>query len=155
MKLKDTLEDKIEYSNATQFRKSFLGVVDKLQDNMYLRYVVTKHGEPRAVVMSFAAYDMMRRGMQQVIALENQHSPAEAARAAFMQMSRDARGSMRHADAASGYGGAPLSVLTERLDDLAQQVSKLRNHVEHGIPQRPSGPKHGRKSGRLRGASMG
>lgn len=149
MRFKDTLEETIEYSNATQFRKSFLGVVDKLQRNMYLRYVVTKHGEPRAVVMSFAAYDTMRRAMQQIAALEREHSPAEAARAALVQMNTEGRKS-------ASMEELPMAAITERLEELAEQVSNLRSRVEQGNVQRPSAVKsHARRPANVRGMSMG
>ena len=149
MRFKDTLEETIEYSNATQFRKSFLGVVDKLQRNMYLRYVVTKHGEPRAVVMSFAAYDSMRRAMQQIAGLEREHSPAEAARAALLQMNTEGRKPVSLEE-------PPMAAITERLEELAEQVSNLRSRVEQGNTQRPSAVKsHARRPANIRGASMG
>jgi prevent-host-death family protein len=150
MRFKDTLEENIEYSNATQFRKSFLGVVDKLQRNRYLRYVVTKHGEPRAVVMSFAAYDTMRRAMQQIAALEHEHSPAEAARAALLQMNAEGRNSV------SSMEAPPMAAITERLEDLAEQVSNLRSRVEQGTTPRASAVKsHARRPANVRGVSVG
>ncbi len=135
MKRYGSLEERIEYSNATQFRKSFLGIVDELQHNNYLRYVVTKHGEPRAVVMSFVAYDLMKRAVEEVIALDDRRSPAEAARAAFEQLnasSRQSTGSMV-ADLTQGDALSPTEVL-ERLNALVEEVNDLRQRVGQGVP---------------------
>jgi PHD/YefM family antitoxin component YafN of YafNO toxin-antitoxin module len=124
-KPKYTLEERVEYSNATQFRKLFLGVVDDLHANSYLRYIITKHGEPRAVVMSFAAYQMMYRALQQVTKLQNETSPDEAARVALRQL--------KEADSPEGSDeevNFDLSAsLIKRLDAVVEEVNDLRQRV--------------------------
>jgi hypothetical protein len=134
---KYTLEERVEYSNATQFRKLFLGLVDDLHANSYLRYIITKHGEPRVVVMSFAAYQMMYRALQQVTKLQSETSPAEAAKVALRQL--------EEADSSGGSGEEVNSALSasliKRLDAVVEEVNDLRQRVSVATSENMCGSK--------------
>src|SRR5277367_5457382 len=54
-------EETLNFSNLTEFRNSLLQVIPKLQEDDLLRFVITKHGQPAAVIMSYQAYSTFKR----------------------------------------------------------------------------------------------
>ena len=61
------LEEALEFTNLTEFRNSLLNFIPRLQDNEYLRFVITKHGQPVAVVLSYDAYNLLKRVAERVM----------------------------------------------------------------------------------------
>lgn len=55
------LEERLEYRNVTEFRRSMLGIFHRMEENSDLRFVVTRGGEPCAVVLSYEAYELLQR----------------------------------------------------------------------------------------------
>lgn len=49
--------------NATKARANFLNIIDRVSDNLE-EYVVTKEGEPRAVIISNEEYDSWRETVE-------------------------------------------------------------------------------------------
>lgn len=148
-----SLEERIEYSNATQFRKLFLGIVDQLHANAYLRYIVTKHGEPRAVVMSFAAYNMMYRALQEVTKLQSEKSPSDAADIALKQLGADEAGSRLHCE--EDVNSDQSASLIRRLNAVVEEVNDLRQLVSVVASGNASSSKAlGRKPIRARETSL-
>jgi len=54
------LEDEVEYSTVTALRGKLLAVVDGFRRAPAKRYLITKHGQPQAVLMSFETYRLLR-----------------------------------------------------------------------------------------------
>lgn len=80
------LEETLGYSNVTRLRESFLAVVEQLQKNPAKRFLITKHGLPQAVLMSFRTYTLLKRLMDQTMSSEAEESRDEAIRSALARM---------------------------------------------------------------------
>ncbi|GEM_PF-3188858 len=131
MNRSESFEETLEFSNATRFRKAFLGLIDKLQANQYLRYVVTKHGEPKVVVMSFQAYEHIKQAFKGVVAAEALHDRAQAVHDAYDEMAEqywpEVKGRSRQL---SSGGSSAHADLRERVRNLMSQLQELRMRVE-------------------------
>ena len=87
------LEQTINYTNLTDFRSSLLNIIPKLQQNEYLRFIITKHGEPAAVIMSHEAYLLMLDATNKVVEQESRITPEEDLREAYEEMTGKKLGS--------------------------------------------------------------
>jgi hypothetical protein len=58
--LEPLLEEKLEYSTVTALRDSLLRILPALRKRPALRYLITKHGKPEAVLMSFPTYEAFK-----------------------------------------------------------------------------------------------
>jgi prevent-host-death family protein len=70
------LEEALEFTNLTEFRNSLLNFIPRLQENEYLRFVITKHGQPVAVVLSYDAYNLLKRVAERVMDEDEAKGPA-------------------------------------------------------------------------------
>jgi hypothetical protein len=84
-------EEDIEFSNVTKFRTSLLGAVERMQSNPAKRYIITKHGEPEAVLMSYPTYSLLTKVMDRELEGTDGQSREEAIRAAFARLRNDRR----------------------------------------------------------------
>jgi prevent-host-death family protein len=127
----DIFEEKVEFSNVTRFRKLLLSVLDRLQENHYLRYVITKHGEPKAVVMSFQGYETIKRALKHLFDLENRMNMSEAAHDAFDQMAEDywpdVRGRSREA---ASPRDERVSEMRKSMQELLDAADRLKRRME-------------------------
>jgi len=82
-------EEDIEFSNVTKFRTSLLGAVERMQKNPAKRYIITKHGEPEAVLMSYPTYSLLTKVMDRELEGTDGQSREEAIHAAFARLRRD------------------------------------------------------------------
>ena len=57
------LEDELEYTSVTALRGKLLAVVDSFRKTPAKRYLITKHGQPQAVLMSFETYRLLKRAV--------------------------------------------------------------------------------------------
>ena len=55
------LEEQLEFSNITDLRQDFLRKIEEIQKNPATRLLVLKHGRPQAVLMSWEAYDILKK----------------------------------------------------------------------------------------------
>ncbi len=113
------LEEEIEFSNVTTVRDSLLSKVESLRLNPAKRYVITKHGQPQAVLMSFQTYTLLRRVMDQTLARTAAASSSDAIRAAFARL-RDEQPAV--------LAGAPAmdrAAVTAALQNIRSQVDQL------------------------------
>jgi len=83
------LEEDVEYSNVTSFRAFFLKAVEVLRRNPAKRYLITKGGEPQAVLMSFGTYSLMKKVMDRMLAQTSAPNSAEAIKASFARLRED------------------------------------------------------------------
>ena len=83
------LEEDIEYSNVTSFRAFFLKAVEVLRRNPAKRYLITKGGEPQAVLMSFGTYSLMKKVVDRMLAQTSTPNSAEAIKASFARLRED------------------------------------------------------------------
>lgn len=84
-------EEDIEFSNVTKFRTSLLGAVERMQSNPAKRYIITKHGEPEAVLMSYPTYSLLTKVMDREMEGTDGQSREESIRAAFARLRNDRR----------------------------------------------------------------
>ncbi len=82
-------EEDIEFSNVTRFRNSLLGAVERVQKNPAKRYVITKHGAPEAVLMSYQTYSLLTKVMEQALEGTEGQSRDEAIRSAFARLRQE------------------------------------------------------------------
>lgn len=80
------LEEELNFSNVTEFRKSILEIIPRLQENHLLRFVITKHGEPVATVMSYEAYGVLKRIATRILDKNASSGPEVVARSAYQRM---------------------------------------------------------------------
>ena len=83
------LEETLEFTNLTEFRNSLLNFIPRIQDNEYLRFVLTKHGKPVAVVLSYDAYNLLKRVAERVMAEDDAKEPAVAEREVYQELIGD------------------------------------------------------------------
>ena len=83
------MEEDVEFSNVTNFRNSLLGAVEQLQSNPAKRYVITKRGEPEAVLMSYKTYSLLTRVMNQTLEKLAARDRQDPVHAAFDRMRRE------------------------------------------------------------------
>jgi hypothetical protein len=83
------MEEDVEFSNVTNFRNSLLGAVERLQSNPAKRFVITKRGEPEAVLMSYKTYSLLTRVMNQALEKSAGEGDEGSVREAFARMRRE------------------------------------------------------------------
>jgi PHD/YefM family antitoxin component YafN of YafNO toxin-antitoxin module len=84
-----SMEEEVEFSNVTNFRNSLLGAVEQLQSNPAKRYVITKRGEPEAVLMSYKTYSLLSRVMNQTLEKTVAEDRGDSVHAAFDRMRQE------------------------------------------------------------------
>jgi PHD/YefM family antitoxin component YafN of YafNO toxin-antitoxin module len=57
----DAFDERLEFSNITDLRRDFLRKVDEIQKNPAMRLLILKHGRPQAVLLSFDAYEVLKK----------------------------------------------------------------------------------------------
>ncbi len=71
----------LEAISITEARKDFLPLIDRVEDELY-RFMVTRHGKPVAVVLSYDEYSRMVETLKLAgdsrLAREIDHGAAEA-----------------------------------------------------------------------------
>src|SRR6266849_3735623 len=85
----DKLEETLEFTNLTDFRKSLLNFIPRVQENEYLRFVITKRGKPVAVVLSYDAYNLLKRVAERVMDEDDAKEPAVALQEAYQELIGD------------------------------------------------------------------
>lgn len=128
------LEEDIEFSNVTKFRNSLLGAVERVQSNPAKRYVITKHGEPEAVLMSYQTYTLLSKVMDQALEGTVGQSREEAVRAAFSRLRREQQpAASAQAEAAIVEAVPPLATnadLRRRYRDAVNIVRAIREQFD-------------------------
>jgi prevent-host-death family protein len=123
------LEDDIEFSNVTKFRSSLLGAVERVQENPAKRYVITKRGEPKAVLISYQTYSLFTKVMDQALEGTEGQSRDEAIRSAFARLRQEQQ------PAASARGEAVAVAVASEPSAPADPESQLnlleRSLIEH------------------------
>jgi PHD/YefM family antitoxin component YafN of YafNO toxin-antitoxin module len=83
------LEEEVEFSSVTNLRESLLSRVDDFGTNPAKRYVITKHGQPQAVLMSYQTYSLMKKLTDQMLARLEAASKSDPVGAAFSRLRSD------------------------------------------------------------------
>jgi prevent-host-death family protein len=73
-----SMEEDIEFSNVTNLRDSFLGVIEVLQKTPAKRFVITKHGKPQAVLMSYQTYSLISKVVNESLSRTADETKREA-----------------------------------------------------------------------------
>jgi PHD/YefM family antitoxin component YafN of YafNO toxin-antitoxin module len=126
------LEEDIEFSNVTTSRESFLTRVEGLRENPAKRYVITKHGQPQAVLMSFQTYSLLKRAMDQALARTAARSSSEAIHAAFDRLRSDQEGESAQIGAVGKRHGTDKEAILQTVQSLRSQVEYLSMVLEKG-----------------------
>lgn len=82
------LEQELDYGSVTESRETFLKLIEALESKPWLRHVVTKHGTPRAVLMSHRAYQVLMRAAKHALEMESRQADTPAV-AAFQRMAAE------------------------------------------------------------------
>jgi hypothetical protein len=122
MRIDEVLEEKVEYSNATSFRKSFLKIVDRIEGTPGLRYVILKHGAPKAVVMSFEAYELIKRVLQNLFKQEDRRDRSKALEDAFNRMAEKHGLEKNQVAHAASIDESQLREIVRNLEEQAKLV---------------------------------
>lgn len=121
------LEERIEYANVTKLRNSLLRVVDQLQEHPALRFLIFKHGEPQAVLMSFQTYQLLKKVMNQALERSKGASREERIQAAFERLRAERPGASRtEAREAKAEIFARVKQAEEAIDKSLQQKDDVR-----------------------------
>ena len=82
------LEEQLDYGSVTDSREAFLKIVDALDSEPMKRHIVTKHGTPRAVLMSYRAYQLLMKVAAKALA-ESQRKGGDRAQIAMKEMAAE------------------------------------------------------------------
>lgn len=85
------LEEKTEFASVTTSREQFLKLVETLESQPYRRHIITKHGTPRVVLLSYPAYELLTKVARQALERESSLDNQAAAAEAFERMSVEHR----------------------------------------------------------------
>jgi PHD/YefM family antitoxin component YafN of YafNO toxin-antitoxin module len=136
-----TMEEEVEFSNVTNFRNSLLGAVEQLQSNPAKRYVITKRGEPEAVLMSYKTYSLLSRVMNQALEKMAAEDRGDSVHAAFDRMRREhqpnalaedmqlAASTPKHCDTTPVSAAAAPADAVPHLANLIEQFEAIRGTV--------------------------
>jgi PHD/YefM family antitoxin component YafN of YafNO toxin-antitoxin module len=112
----------LDYTNVTEFRESLLPMVNELTLHQTKKYLVTRHGKPLAVFLSFPAFESLRRVVETLLDEEAAKDVGRILVEARDRMDRD------HLGGAEGRRQLP-SVPGALPKDLSAQVQVLRDGV--------------------------
>lgn len=62
-----SLEQKVELENVTRLRQNLLPIIERLEDDPALRFLILKHGKPQAVLMSFPTYQLLQKLLSEAV----------------------------------------------------------------------------------------
>lgn len=119
----DKLEETLEFTNLTDFRNSLLNFIPRVQDNEYLRFVITKHGKPVAVVLSYDAYNLLKRVAERVMDEEEKKEPAVALQESYQELIGE-----------PASVEVPVSVVTEH-DISPLEMKRMRQVVDMALQE--------------------
>ncbi len=111
---RDVFAGELDYASVTDFREKLLPVVNDLEANPTKRYLVTKHGKPLAVFLSFDAFEAIRKVVEAMLDEEEKKPPSQVLVEAVQRMDRPDAGSAMSIDAD---------------DPVALQLKALEKHV--------------------------
>ena len=128
------LEEDVEFSNVTTLRESLLGRVESLRENPAKRYIITKHGQPQAVLMSFQTYSLLKRVMDQALARTATRNSSEAISAAIDRLrseNEDKFAEPALTGAAANSGPAEMAAFAQVTQKLVSEVERLNSTLEN------------------------
>jgi prevent-host-death family protein len=123
------LEDEVEYSTVTALRGKLLAVVDGFRRAPAKRYLITKHGQPQAVLMSFETYRLLRGAKAQPLPAQSDDA-LELGEA--IARSRSARELAQPPETVTNENdiGETIDVIRRRLDCLETEMNKRLSAAE-------------------------
>jgi len=136
------LEVKVEFTAVTGFRKSLLTIIPRLQKNEYLRFIITRHGKPAAVVMSYEAYDLLQSLAQELADQDRDKSPEQRLAESYDRMSarygrpEDSVAAASAADAKAPGGSNSPSTRPESQGDLSALTKDQYDIILDGLMDR-------------------
>ena len=115
MSLKDARQlfaGELEYANVTEFRESLLRFISEFERDPTRRFLVTKHGKPHAVLLSFRGFEVLRKVVEAVLAQDASKDVSQILAEASGRMDREygvvvRQGHVWPAGSASGTGEEP------------------------------------------------
>lgn len=142
MSAKDARElfaGRLDYANVTEFRESLLPLVSALERDPTKRYLVTKHGKPLAVFLSFDAFEALRRLVESVLAEEAGKDVPQVLAEARQRMDRDHGVVVRQGrerPVPSGTVPKDLAAQLQALRDGQARLTSLINRVRRRDTQK-------------------
>jgi prevent-host-death family protein len=123
------LEDGIEYSTVTALRGRLLAVVDSFRKSPAKRYLITKHGQPQAVLMSFETYRLPRGAKAQPLPAQSDDGLQLGEAIARVRSDREAAQSPETVTNENDIGET-IDVIRRRLDRLETEMNKRLSAAE-------------------------
>lgn len=122
--VRELFAGELDYANVTEFRESLLPAVSDIERNRTKRYLVTKHGKPLAVFLSFEAFEAIRKLVETVLAQEDGKNPSQILLEASQRMDRDYN--VEAADVATSVGAvSELSAQIQAVHENFQRIESL------------------------------
>ena len=125
--VRDLFAGELDYTNVTAFRESLLPVVNELALHPTKKYLVTRHGKPLAVFLSFSAFESVRKVVETMLDEEAAKDVGQILVEAREPMDRDHLGVAEGLRAGpSSHGGVPKD-LTAQVQVLCDGVARLES----------------------------
>jgi len=118
----------LDYANVTEFRESLLKSVSDLERSPTKRYLVTKHGKPLAVFLSFDAFEALRKLFESLLAEEAKKDVSQVLAEASQRMDRDYGVVRPERGLPEGAGDVPEDVAGQ-LQALRDEQARLRSQL--------------------------
>lgn len=113
------LEHKVELETVTRLRQNLLPIIERLEDEPALRFLILKHGKPQAVLMSFPTYQLMQKLLSEAVEKADTMTREERIAGALTEW-RNGRGS--HATA--GEPQTQVARQVEQAKDILERVTR-------------------------------
>jgi prevent-host-death family protein len=123
--LLDRQEKGIQYSTVTSLRGKLLKIVNSFRKNPARRFLITKHGEPQAVLMSFQTYRSLRKMALEIEGSES-GDPNEELEEAFARLKTDRAPHERTTPADIRDIRVYMEGLRRDLDNVMQEVARKK-----------------------------
>jgi prevent-host-death family protein len=119
-----TLEQKVELENVTKLRQNLLPIIERLEDEPALRFLILKHGKPQAVLMSYPTYELMQKLLNQAVEQGEAMTREERIASAVKQLRSERSSTRSRAASVAGQPEPQVARQVEQAMTILQQVTK-------------------------------
>ena len=121
--VRQSLEQKVELESVTRLRQNLLPIVERLEEDPALRFLILKHGKPQAVLMSFPTYQLLQKLLSE--AVEKSEAMGREERIAnSLNEWRSGRGSRHSQGAAASESEPQVAHQVEQAMTILKRLSK-------------------------------
>jgi hypothetical protein len=126
---RDLFSGEADYANVTEFRESLLPFVSELERNPTKRYLITRHGKPTGVFMSYVAFQALQRLVESTLADEAKKDVSQVLAEASGRMDRDYGVVVRHGQMWPARANVALEDVQAELRHLREETARLKEMV--------------------------